>query len=410
MDGFRVLDLTDEKGFLCGRILGDLGADVIKIEPPGGEPSRNIGPFYKDIPHPEKSLCWFAFNANKRGITLNLESADGREILWRLVKKADVLIESSPPGYLKSLGMGYEELSGLNAGLIMTSITPFGQSGPHSHFKASDLTLWCLGGMAYVSGDPDRAPICVSFPQSYVHAGANAAAGTMIALYHRELTGEGQWIDLSIQEAVKGTVLNARQFWELNNIILKRAGPFRIGLSTTANQRLIWRCKDGYVNFSVIAGLAGVRTNTAIVQWMESEGMGDEYLSGMNWEEFDMANATQEQFDRFEHAISCFFESHTVEELYRGAIERRIMLYPVCTAKELWEDPQLKARGFWEEVDCPELGEKLACPGSAFVFSGERLKLRRRAPLIGEHNEEVYRGELGLAKEELSVLKHAGAI
>jgi len=293
LEGYRVLDLTDDKGAVCGRILADLGADVTRVEPPGGEPSRNIGPFYKDIPHREKSLYWFAFNANKRGITLNLESADGREIFQRLVKKADVLIESFPPGYLKSLGIGYEELSELNLGLVMTSITPYGQSGPYSRFKASDLTLWCMGGMAYVSGDPDRAPICVSFPQSYVHAGANAAAGTMIALYHREITGEGQWIDLSIQEAVKRTLLNPRQFWELNSIILKRAGPFRIGLSTDASQRIIWRCKDGYVNFTIIAGLAGVRTNTAITQWMESEGMGDECMSGMNWEEFDMANTTQ---------------------------------------------------------------------------------------------------------------------
>ena len=410
LEGYRGLDLTDEKGLLCGRILGDLGADIIKIEPPRGAPSRRIGPFYNDIPDPEKSLDWFAFNANKRGITLNLECADGRDIFRRLVKTADIVIETFPPGYLKSLGIGYEELTRLNPGLVMTSITPFGQSGPYSHFRASDLTAWCMGGMAYVSGDPDRAPVRVSFPQSYVHAGANGATGTLLALYHRELTGEGQWIDLSIQEAVKRTVLNACQFWELNQIILTRAGPFRIGLSTTANQRLIWRCKDGHVNFSLIAGLAGVRTNTALTQWMNSEGMGDDCLNSMDWEQFDMANTTQEHFDSFERAISRFFKSHTVEELYQGAIERRIMLYPVCTTRELWEDHQLRARDFWEDVYHPELGQTLTYPGSPFLLSGERPKLRRRAPLIGEHNKDIYCGELGLSEEELVILAQAGAI
>ncbi|MBI2831233.1 MAG: CoA transferase [Chloroflexi bacterium] len=410
LEGIRVLDLAGEQGFLCGRILGDLGADVIKIEPPGGDPSRQTGPFYHDIPHPPKSLPWFAYNANKRGITLNLENQRGREIFRKLVKSATVVIESYPPGYLKSMGLGYEDLSSANPGMVMTSITPYGQTGPYSRYKASDLTLWCMGGMAYVSGDPDRAPVWVSVPQSYVHAGANAAVGAMIALFHRELTGEGQWVDVSIQEAVKRTLLNARQFWELNGIILKRAGPFRIGLSTNANQRLIWRCKDGYVNYPLIGGLAGERSNTGLVAWMKSEGMSNEHLNDIVWKEFDMANCTQQEFDYMESVIGRFFESHTVKELHEGAIGRRVMLYPVYTTKELREDPQLESRDFWEEVEHPELGETIAYPGSPSLFSGERPKLGRRAPLIGEHNEEIYCGEAGLSCDELAELEREGVI
>ncbi len=406
---YRVLDLCDGKGMFCGRILGDLGCDVIKVEKPGGDPSLNLGPFDHDSLDPEKSLFWLAYNANKRSITLAIEKPEGKEIFKRLVQKADVVLESFPPGTMAGLGLGYEELSKVNPSLVMTSITPFGQSGPYRDFKASDLTLWCLGGMAYVSGDPDRAPVQVSSPQSYLHGAAAAAAATLIALYHRELTGETQWIDVSIQEAVVHTLMNVIQFWDVSGIVLKRSGAFRTGLSTAANQRLIWRCKDGYVNFPIYATAGGAQSNSKLVRWMESEGIRDEHLSSIQWEEFDLSTTSQEQFDRVEGSIGRFFNSHTIDELYQGAIERGIMLYPVYGAKEIREDPQLKARGFWSHVDHPKLGEVTFFPGSPFVFSGERQDIRR-APLIGEHNEDIYRGELGISGEEFVTLKGVGII
>ena len=144
---YRVLDLTDDKGFYCGQLLGSLGADVIKIERPGGDPARNIGPFFHDIPDPEKSLFWLALNSNKRGITLNIEAANGKEIFKRLVKTADVVVESSAPGYMDKLGLGYSELEKINPGVVMTSITPFGQTGPYRDYKASDLVCWAMGGL-----------------------------------------------------------------------------------------------------------------------------------------------------------------------------------------------------------------------------------------------------------------------
>ena len=199
---YRVLDLTDEKGLLCAKTLADLGADVIKIEPPGGCPSRKIGPFYKDIPHPEKSLFWFAYNANKRGITLNVECEDGREILKKLVATADIVIESFPPDSMKTKGMRYDDLCRIKPDIILTSITPFDQDGPYKNFQTSDLVCWSMGGFAYLTGDSDRPPVQVSFPQAHL-AGANeATTATMVALYHREISGEGQHVTSQFRPAL----------------------------------------------------------------------------------------------------------------------------------------------------------------------------------------------------------------
>ncbi|MCP4683980.1 MAG: CoA transferase, partial [bacterium] len=185
-NGFRVLDLTDEKGHLCGKILGDFGADVIKIERPGGDPARNRGPFYKDIADPEKSLLWFAFNTSKKGITLDIASNDGQDIFKRLVKTADLVIESFEPGYLDRLGLGYADLEKIKPDIILTSITPFGQTGPHAHYKATDLVGVATGGLARILGDLGRAPVRMSCePQAYCQAGVHGAVGSMVAIYHR---------------------------------------------------------------------------------------------------------------------------------------------------------------------------------------------------------------------------------
>ncbi len=227
LDPYRALDLTDEKGSLCGKILGDLGADVIKIEPPGGDLSRNKGPFYKDIPHPEKSLFWLALNTSKRGITLNIDTSDGKDVFRRLVKSADFVIESFPPGDMEARGLGYKALCQVNPQVIMISISPFGQTGPHKDYKASDIVIMARGGLMYIYGDSDRAPVRISFPQAYLHAGAEAAVGAMMALYARRTTGRGQHVDVSAQRSVASAMYNTRPFWDLNKVILRRSGPFR---------------------------------------------------------------------------------------------------------------------------------------------------------------------------------------
>ncbi|MCK4722097.1 MAG: CoA transferase, partial [Dehalococcoidia bacterium] len=190
----RVLDLADAKGVYCTKLLADLGADVIKIERPGGDPMRNIGPFFHDEPDPEKSLYWFHFNTSKRSITLNLETADGREVLKKLAKTADVMVETFSPGHLEQIGLGYQTLRELNPRLILTSITPFGQTGPYRDFEGSDMIAQAVGGLMYLPGFPEDPPCRIYGSQAYHSASVQAAVGTMIALYARELTGEGQQV------------------------------------------------------------------------------------------------------------------------------------------------------------------------------------------------------------------------
>jgi len=407
---YRVLDLTDEKGFCCGRILGDLGADVIKVERPSGDASRNIGPFYKDIKHAEKSLYWFAFNANKRGITLNIETADGQEIFKRLVERADFVIESLAPGYLDELGLGYSALSQINPRIILTSITPFGQSGPYRNFKGSDIVCWALSGYMYLLGDPDRPPVRISYPHAYVYGGAQGAAASLIAHYRRELTGKGQHVDASIQEFLTVTTEEVPNYWIMNQVFRQRAGSFRKRPTTGVLRRIVWPCKDGYVVYLILGGIPGVKNMQPLVEWMDSEGLVTKELKEIDWYSFSIATVNQELLDTISEPISEFFLRHTIAELSDGARERGIMLYGVSTVKDIAEDSQLKARDYWIELEHPELGASITYPNAFAKFSVADCGLFRRAPLVGEHNEEIYVKELGYSKEHLSLLKQGGII
>jgi len=410
LSGLRVLDLADEKGFLCGRMLGDLGADVIKVEKPGGDPSRHIGPFYHDIPDPEKSLYWFVFNSNKRGITLNIETAGGQEIFKRLVEKADFVIESFPPGYMKKLGLDYPALSQINRKIVVTSITPFGQTGPYRDYKSSDIVSMAMGGLMYLTGEPDRAPLRINVPQSYLHAGGDAAVGSMIAYYHRQQSGEGQHVDVSMQESLIWTTASAVPFFELHGTIIKRTGALRAGHYENAMERQLWPCKDGFVIFNIVGGVFGAKINRALTEWIDSEGLADDFIKGTDWQKFDMATVTQDTIERVEKPIGRFFLNHTKAEIYEGAMGRGIGVCPVSTIEDLLQNPQLMAREFWVEVAHPELGENITYPGASAITPVAPFKIRRRAPLIGEHNQEVYGGDLGLTETELNNLKQSKVI
>ena len=408
LDRVRVLDLAGEEGLLCGRILGDLGADVIKIEPPGGDPVRNKGPFYKAVPHPERSLLWFALNANKRGITLNIQTTQGKEIYRNLLEKTDVVIDASPPG-LEEKGLIYEELKEVNPSIILVSITPFGFSGPYENFKTSELVSLGMSGWLYLCGDSDRPPVQISHPQAYLNAGLDAAVGAMLALYHWEMTGEGQVVEISTQKSLVLCSFQAIPSYELNETILKRSGRFRTGLVGYVKQKQTWPCKDGFVSFSLIGGRAGLQTMKSLVEWMKEGGMSTRFLEEIDWEKLDLAKSTQEFIDQVEQPLEEFFLTRTKAELYEGALKRRMMLYPVCDTKDIWENSQLKAREFWIEVEHPELRDRITYTGPFAKFSGTPLS-QKRAPLIGEHNDEIYIGELGLTKKELLLLKQNNII
>ncbi|MFC2069876.1 CaiB/BaiF CoA transferase family protein [Chloroflexota bacterium] len=405
----RALDLTDNNGFLCGKILGDLGADVIKIERPGGDPSRSTGAFWHDIPDAEKNLYWFAYNTNKRGITLNLETADGREIFRKLVKTADFVIESFPPGYMDELGIGYSSLSKIHKGIIWSSITPYGPDGPYRDYKDSDMVVMAMSGTMYQTGERDEAPVHISMPQACLHAGADAAVGSMIAYYHRERTGEGQQIDVSMQHSVAWFQANAIPMFELSGAIVKRAGAFRAGMSKSVGQRQVWPCKDGHVFFTVIGGRQGAKTLSALAEWMDSEGMATDYMRTKDWNNFDMFTVSEDEMKNIQEPIGEFFKTHTAKELLAGAIPRQVSIGPLSSMQDLIEDECLQTRNFWTEIEHPELGTTITYP-RRFVESSEvDYSTRFRAPLIGEHNKEVY-DSIGLSGEDLVSLKQAGVI
>lgn len=414
LSDYRVLDLADHKGVYCAKVLADLGADVIKIEPPGGDPSRSIGPFYKDIPDPEKSLYWWAYNTSKRGITLNIETADGKDIFKRLVKTADVVVESFPPGYMDGLGLGYSALSEINPGIIMTSITPFGQTGPYKDWKASDLVGCALGGQAFVTGDDDLPPCRIGFPQAYLHAANHAASGTVAALYYRELSGEGQHVDVSMQEAVVWILMNVIQFWDLMKFNMFRGGATR--MMGTPRCRVAFPCKDGHVGFLIGGGQLASISMPPIVKWMAEEGMLGAFEDKKDWgakdwsEKVDAWALTQEQVDAWESSLIDFFANKTKTELYEQALKRRIILYPCSTTKDMVENIQLKEREFYVDVEHPELGETITYMGAPYKMTETTWRISRRAPLIGEHNQEIYEEELGFSQQEMRLLKEARVI
>ena len=407
---YRVLDLTDERGLLAGKILADLGADVVQIEPPGGNPARNIGPFYGDDPQPEKSLFWWAYAANKRSITLDLEQKGGQALLKKMVAEADFLVESFAPGYLDTLGLGYDLLAEINPKLVMVSITPFGQDGPYSNYQATDIVGMALGGFMYLTGDDDRAPIRISFPHFYLHGGAAGATAAMLAHTYRITSGQGQYVDVSCQQAVAKTLAHAPQIWDIEGAILKRMGVYR-QTSGENRVRINWPCKDGYVNYMVQGGSVAYSTR-ALLEWMKEDSFDTADLDAIDWEKMGYGAITPELMSQLGEPLGDFFKGHTRAELVQGSLDRRILLFPVATPSALQDHPQLEARGYFKELEHPELGATVQYPG-AFVKSGDGEDIAgiyRRPPLIGEHNTVIFQGELGITGSELESLKRSGVI
>ena len=388
---YRGLDLSDETGFSCGKILADLGADVIKIEPPGGDAARLIGPFPDDRPDPERSLYFTSYNTGKRGITLNVDSATGRDLLKHLASRADFLIETYPPGALDGLGLGFDTLHRLNPRLIVVSITPFGQSGPYRDYKGSDLITMAMSGLMSLIGEPGRTPLRVSLPQSPMWAGMYATAGALTAHYFREIANVGQHVDVSMQSSMLWALANAPAFWSTNRVSPRRDGSRITGRSITgARMRAIYQCKDGYLNFIIYGGKAGRRSNQALVQWMAERGLATEKLLNKDWNRFTIETSTQAEIDEIEGPAAQLFLLHTKSEFLEEAFKREMIGYPVANALDILADPHLEDRQFWQTSGA------FRFPGLFARFSEGEPPAFRPAPRIGQHNRDIYHGELGV--------------
>jgi len=403
--GLRVLEMADEKGQWCGKQMADMGADVIKIEPPGGEPSRSVGPFYQDIPDKEKSLYFWHYNTSKRGITLDLETEDGRRILRQMAEKADVILETFRPGYMTSLGLGYEDLKDSNPGLIICSLTPFGQTGPWKDYLSSDLLHLAAGGeMARcgyddetVSGSP---PIAPGGGQAWHIASHYAYIATAAALVSRSVTGHGQYIDVSVHDACALTTEgHVNQYLYTGSVVPRRVGG---GNSATGpNAQVI--CNDGkYVNVGQITP----DRILSLAQWMDEHHLAGDLLD----EQYRDPAVVSENQSHIREVFTNFIAGITRDEAYHGLQQRAANAGAIRSPDEVMQDPHLEDRGFWTSVEYPEINKTFRHPGPAAIFNGSPWKISRRAPLIGEHNEEILCGELGISKAALTGLEEMGSV
>ncbi len=414
----HVLDLAGEIGQYCTKLLADLGADVIKIEPPEGDPVRNLPPFYHDEPGPEHSLHWWHLNTNKRSVTLRIESPEAQDIIRKLAATADAVVESFEPGYLSSIGLGYEHLSAVKPDMILTSITGFGQTGPWAHYKAPDIVGVATGGTMWLAGDPADPPNRPPCNQGFVSASIVGASGTLTALYHRDMTGEGQHVDVSMEEAMSLTQETAMQTWDMLQALRVRNGargiiPVEIpGIGP-------YECSDGHVYGYL--GAPGGATWADMLNWMTEEGMAEDlseepYL-GLCQElniRFLMGISTDPEvakklslFPHLNDVLKRFIKSKTRWEMYEQAQSRRLLFGIVSTPEDIAKNPQLQFKNWLADVDHPELRATVRYPGRPYDLSETPWAIRRRPPLRGEHTEEVL-GEIGIGPGQVAKLRSAG--
>ena len=395
----KILDLAGPIGVYCTKLMADLGADVIRIEPPTGDPMREIGPFYDDDPDPEKSLYWWHFNTSKRGITLDLEKTEGVEVFKRLVQWADVAVESFLPGYLDSLGLGFEELHAINPALILTSITPFGQSGPYSQFRGPDIVGQAMSGVMQLVGVPDHPPYVIGSEIGYWTASVFAANATMMAVTFRDMNGVGQHVDTSMQRAMSLGAGNSMSTYNVLGHVLHRGEIFARG---RGGAKTVYLCKDGWVFY--IAAAPGTSME-ATRDLLTECGWGEEF--DPEWLDPTLIRQDPEQKLRFESLMERFFGQFTRMELLEMCFnrEKQVFAVPTGTPKDVVESPQMAARGFIREVDHPELERSIRYPGPPYLLPESPWQIARRAPLIGEHNDEIYRDLLHLNDDEIARLE-----
>jgi crotonobetainyl-CoA:carnitine CoA-transferase CaiB-like acyl-CoA transferase len=409
---YRVLDLTNERGLLCGQILADLGADVIQVEPPTGSSARRLPPFAKDEPDPERSLVWWAYARNKRGIALDWEDPRGRELLRRLAASADVLVESEAPGRLAALGLGYEDLARVNERLVVVSITPFGQHGPKRDWAETDLVLWASAGPLYLSGDADRPPLRPSVPQAWAHACADAAVAALVALAERRRSGRGQHVDVSAQQSVSIVTLAANLSTQLRAPLPTRSsGVLKIG---NVIVRTVYRARDGWVLH--VPGLTPAVGSfmKRMVDWMLEQRLCDAKLRDEDFGAWGirmfLGQLPQSEWDPVDAALAELFGRFEKADLLREAVARKLLVAPILDPGELARSEQLAARQWPVSLEHPDLGAAVPYPGPFAHFERSPIRYRRRAPRLGEHGREVLVEELGVPAEEFEALRARGVV
>jgi benzylsuccinate CoA-transferase BbsE subunit len=396
--GVRVLDLADNAVAYASRLLADLGAEVIRIEPPPGNAIED-----------EAARCANAFwNANKKAITLDLKCADGRRLFGDLVAKSDVVIETFAPGTLSAWGIGYDTMKDRNPGIILVSVTPYGQTGPCAKFRATDLTLLAAGGLLSLGGYPEIGPVAVAGEQGYLAAAIFGAVAALKALLEREgnhgHANHGQWLDVSGQECIAFALEDAIPEWYLSGSIRRRTGDQAREAGTG-----VYPCRDGYV--SMVAGRLGTaKAFKTLVQWIAQSGTpGGDALLDERWHDFKFRQSP-EGIAGFAEVFGAFCATRSKQELYREGQARQIAIAPVNSVADIVDDQQLRANGFFRSLHDDALDRDVTVPGPPYRLARTPATLRSATPASGRHNRAVYVDELGLSEADLCALTSAGVV
>ena len=393
----RVIEIgSGVSAAFCARQLASLGAEVVKVEPPvAGDATRRSGPFFGDRPDPEGSGLFLYLNADKLGVTLDLARTRGRSILLELVREADILVENHLPREMGQMGLNHRRLKALNSGLIHTSITPFGQTGPYRDYKGSDLIGFHSGGLGSITprpgaGLPDEGPLRMRGHFAEMLSGMNAAAGTLCALYERDLSGEGQHLDISMQETISLSVATnfANYSYQGNTVYREGSAPYQ-PVATMA-------CKDGYVDIQCMTEEQWQRLVDLMgnPEWAEMEIFSDVFSRAENW-------------DVLGPLITDWLMGMEKQAFYLQAQASGIPSAPVNTTADLVDSAHLADRQFLVALEHPSTG-RLRYPGPFMKMSGTPAMMARRAPLLGEHNEAVYGDRMGYSRADLAELKTGG--
>lgn len=402
LSGLKVLEWAGfVAGPYCGKLLADFGAEVIKIEKPGvGDEARQRGPFPDHIPHPEKSGLFLYLNSNKLGITLDVDMAQGKNVLKELVKTADIFIEDHAPAAVKELGLDYQTLQQVNPRLIMVSITPYGQTGPYKDHKGYAINASALGGQSVCAGEPGREPLTPPLCLGHYQSGAAGATAALAAVFARELSGKGQQVDIS-EAQVWATLHTGNQE---SSFIMHGMKRMRWGHRTPGiYPYTILPCKDGFISMIAIQGYQWKR----FLELMGDGSVPDWYANDPRFQ--DRRELSLKYADEMDARLAPWLMARTKQEIYQLCLEKRIPFAPVRNMEEVVNDEHLRVRDYFVEVDHPAAG-KLKYPGAPGKFSETPWAIDRPAPLLGQHNEEIYCKRLGYAEEELAELRAGGVI
>lgn len=391
-EGVKVLDLSEDiAGSFCARLLGDYGADVLKLEPPAGAALRKMGPFFGDDPHGEKSLFYLVMNLNKKGATLNLETATGRSLLKQLAQHVDVIIEADRPGRLSQLGLGYHEISEMNPGLVMTSITPFGQDGPYSQYLGEEIVSYAMGMIMSISGVQGEEPLKHGGFQAQYEGGLNGAAATAMALFMQLNTGEGQHIDVSTTECVASTMLATQTLYPFSGGTPARRRPSGSMFGHPMP------CADGWIIVQTGGGAS----------WEDISG----FFQSPEMLEPRFSNQAQrsQHGEELDEIVLNNIKGRSKWELFPKAAQARMLFGLVQTPSELAECAQLASRDFYREIDHPVIG-KIKVPAVLFNLSLTPYVQCAPAPTLGQHNQEIYVDGLGYSQQDMNRLRQLNVI